>query len=91
MNRGGQDVPIISIRQLNRVDEMSVSCHQRIGKCLVHKGITVPKRENCTLRLKSMPSKHLSHWFLNSTIERLITLSLLVQSSMYSLHLDSFC
>ncbi|MHC5854453.1 hypothetical protein [Nostoc sp.] len=24
-------------------------------------GITVPKRENCTLRLKSLPSKHLSH------------------------------
>ncbi len=36
VNRGCQDVPIIPIRQLNRVDEMLVSRHQRIGQRLVH-------------------------------------------------------
>jgi hypothetical protein len=30
-------------------------------------GITVPKRENCTLRLKAFPHKHLSHSFFNNT------------------------
>jgi hypothetical protein len=29
-------------------------------------GITVPKRENCTLRLKAFPHKHLSHQFFNN-------------------------
>jgi hypothetical protein len=35
-NRGGQDVPIVPIRQFNRVDEMLVSGHQRVRQCLVH-------------------------------------------------------
>ncbi|MGF2037439.1 MAG: hypothetical protein RMZ43_019315 [Nostoc sp. CmiVER01] len=30
-------------------------------------GITVPKRENCTLRLKAFLHKHLSHPFFNNT------------------------
>jgi hypothetical protein len=52
---------------------------RRLVKCLLRKygylpekqekamvtvlGITVPKRNNCTLRLKALPSKHLSHSF----------------------------
>lgn len=37
-------------------------------------GITVPKRENCTLRLKPLPSKHLSPSLFYSTRERRLPL-----------------
>jgi hypothetical protein len=37
-------------------------------------GITVPKRENCTLRVKALSSNHLSPSLFYSTRERLFTL-----------------
>ncbi len=35
-NRGGEDVSIATVRQLNDVDQRIVSNHQRVRECFVH-------------------------------------------------------